>query len=408
MLAARAAVVVAAVVAAGLLAACNERAAPGGHVASARSGQSGSAPHVEISPADGGTDVPLNATLHVTVARGTLQSVTVTSKGPDGRSGAETGGVLQDTWWQRQIPLGQGTTYTIDVKAGDETGRTVERRSTFSTIKPAGALSANVSPVEGETVGVGMPIVLRLTAPVVDKVGFEQHVRVASDHPVDGAWHWFSDKEVHFRPRDYWPANSNVTVSAGLSGFDAGNGVWGVSNQEIHFKIGPAQVSTVDTRTHQMTVTSDGQVVRTVPVSTGRDKYPTKSGVHVISEKAQMVIMDSATVGIPRNSPDGYYEKVFWNVRISNSGEFVHAAPWSVGSQGRANVSHGCVNVSTANAQWFYGFSRRGDVVNVVGSPERLEPTNGLGDWNVPWEQWANATKAIAAAPVIPESGPSR
>src|SRR3954453_4585455 len=151
-MAARAAVVLAAVLAAGLLGACNERAASGRGISSTKSSQSASAPNVEISPSDGGTNVPLNATLHVTVARGTLQSVNVTSTGPDGKSGTESGGVLQDTWWQRQIPLGQGTTDTIDVKAGDETGRTVERRSPFTTIKPAGALSANVSPVECETV----------------------------------------------------------------------------------------------------------------------------------------------------------------------------------------------------------------------------------------------------------------
>ena len=127
-------------------------------------------------------------------------------------------------------------------------------------------------------------------------------------------------------------------------------------------------MSTVDANAHTMTVTDNGAVVKTIPVSTGRDKYPTKSGVHVVSDKAPKVIMDSATVGIPRNSPDGYYETVFWDVRISNSGEFVHAAPWSVGDQGHVNVSHGCVNVSTADAEWFYNYSQVGDVVTVVGT----------------------------------------
>jgi lipoprotein-anchoring transpeptidase ErfK/SrfK len=126
-------------------------------------------------------------------------------------------------------------------------------------------------------------------------------------------------------------------------------------------------------------------------VSTGRDKYPTKNGIHVVLAKEQKVVMDSATVGIPRNSPDGYYETVYWNTRISDSGEYVHSAPWSVGDQGRRNVSHGCVNASPADAEWFYGFSRRGDIVEVKGSPEPLQQGNGYADWNIPWEAWAGS-----------------
>ena len=166
--------------------------------------------------------------------------------------------------------------------------------------------------------------------------------------------------------------------------------MWGVKDVTVNYSIGDPHVSTVDANAHTMTVTDNGAVVKTIAVSTGRDKYPTKSGVHVVSDKAQKVIMDSATVGIPRNSPDGYYETVFWDVRISNSGEFVHAAPWSVGDQGHVNVSHGCVNVSTADAEWFYNYSQVGDVVTVVGTDEALEPTNGYGDWQIPWANWAN------------------
>ena len=139
-----------------------------------------------------------------------------------------------------------------------------------------------------------------------------------------------------------------------------------------------------------MSVYSNFQLVKTLPVSTGRDQYPTKAGTHVISEKAASVVMDSSTVGIPRGSSDGYYETVNWSLRISNSGEFVHAAPWSTSSQGSRNVSHGCVNLSDADGQWFFEFSRVGDIVQVNGSPEQLEPTNGIGDWQIPWASWPN------------------
>jgi lipoprotein-anchoring transpeptidase ErfK/SrfK len=129
--------------------------------------------------------------------------------------------------------------------------------------------------------------------------------------------------------------------------------------------------------------------VRSVPISAGRTKYPTMGGVHIVLYKSYDVIMDSQTVGIPRNSPDGYYEHVFWDVAISNGGEFVHAAPWSVGAQGNSNVSHGCVNLSPADATWFYGFSTLGDVVEVVGSPRPPSDDAGTLDWRLPWEQWA-------------------
>jgi lipoprotein-anchoring transpeptidase ErfK/SrfK len=183
---------------------------------------------------------------------------------------------------------------------------------------------------------------------------------------------------------------TKVTLTINFAGLNLGNGVWGVDGRTVNFTIGASHISTVDANTHEMTVTNNGAVVATYPVSTGRDKYPTKSGIHVVNEKDQSVIMDSATVGIPRDSPDGYYETVFWDVRISNSGEFVHAAPWSVGDQGSTNVSHGCVNLSTQNATNFFNFTQVGDVVQVVNTPDQLEPDNGYGDWQLPWAQWAN------------------
>jgi lipoprotein-anchoring transpeptidase ErfK/SrfK len=124
-------------------------------------------------------------------------------------------------------------------------------------------------------------------------------------------------------------------------------------------------------------------------MSAGRDAYPTKNGVHIALEKFQVVTMDSQTVGIPRNSADGYYEKVYWDVRISNGGAFVHAAPWSVGEQGSRNVSHGCVNISTSDAQWFFSFTQRGDVVDVVHSPAPPVLSDpGTADWNLTWAAW--------------------
>jgi lipoprotein-anchoring transpeptidase ErfK/SrfK len=148
-------------------------------------------------------------------------------------------------------------------------------------------------------------------------------------------------------------------------------------------------VSTVDIGSHMMTVTNNGKVVQTFKDSAGRDKYPSMGGAHIVQYKTADLIMDSQSVGIPRNSPDGYYEHVAQDVNISDGGEFVHAAPWSVGSQGNSNVSHGCVNLAPDNAAWFFNFSQRGDIVNIVNSPRPPELTdNGTVDWNTPWDKW--------------------
>jgi lipoprotein-anchoring transpeptidase ErfK/SrfK len=223
---------------------------------------------------------------------------------------------------------------------------------------------------------------------VADRAAVERRLQVSSSKPVTGAWHWFAGNEAHYRPKAYWPAGAKVTLRARLAGTDAGDGVWGVADRTIRFRIGQRRVSVVDVRTHRMKVTAGGRTLRVLPVSTGRERYPTTNGVHFVVEKNAVKLMDSSTIGIPRSSPGGYYQRVNWSVRISNSGEFVHAAPWSTGSQGRSNVSHGCVNLSTANAAWFFRQTRRGDVVEVRGSPKRPGDSFGVADWNMSWRSW--------------------
>src|SRR4029450_10640811 len=290
-------------------------------------------------------------------------------------------------------------------EAVDDAGSRARTQTTFTTLAPRAELRAAIMPLDGETVGVGLPIGVWFNEPVTDRAAVERRLQVTSSKKVTGAWHWFNDREVHYRPRSYWPAGAKVTLAphppgsscpAGakvplaprLAGTDAGRGLWGVADRTIRFTVGERRVSVVDVRTHRMKVTSGGRTLRTLPVSTGRERYPTTNGVHFVIEKNAVKLMDSSTVGIPRGSPGGYYQKVAWSVRISNSGEFVHAAPWSTGSQGRANVSHGCVNLSTANAAWFFRQTRRGDVVEVRGSPKRPGDSFGVADWNMSWRGW--------------------
>ncbi len=345
---------------------------------------------VLVEPPDGSTGVQPDATVLVTAVRGRLTSVQVT--GPNGTPvPGNPDGVGGE--WESTGGLAPATRYTVAVQAAGPNGKPFQQISAFTTLVPPATLKAQIFPTEGLTVGVGMPIQVRFNHPVANQAAVTSALHVTESTPVTGGWYWFSSTEVHFRPTVYWPANEQVAITANLAGVDAGNGVWGTANSLVHFTVGDARISTANVLTDQMTVTLNGQVVNTMPISAGRTQYPTMNGVHIALYRQYDVHMVSSTVGIPVNSPDGYDEHVFWDVNISDGGEFVHAAPWSTGSQGHSNVSHGCVNLSVANATWFFNFSRVGDVVSVVGSPRPASTgDHGTMDWAIPAAQWVPAT----------------
>lgn len=217
-------------------------------------------------------------------------------------------------------------------------------------------------------------------------------MKVTTSVPTEGAWRWFSDTEVHWRPKVYWQAGSQVALDTDLYGVELGPGVYGgaEADRHIEFTVGRSQVSVADARTRQMKVYVDGRLARTLPVSLGRPVkgQHTKSGPHVVTGKERTKVMDSTTYGLALDA-GGYRTKVDYATRISTSGEFVHSAPWSVAQQGRQNVSHGCVNLSPANAAWFFGLAQVGDVVDVVGTPVKLSAKDtDVPDWTIPWDQW--------------------
>jgi lipoprotein-anchoring transpeptidase ErfK/SrfK len=385
-----AAVVAVALVVVGVLALGGNGGGTGGSGSAARGADgNGRAPadpvRLTVTPRDKATRVALDTHAKVVADSGRLRAVTVIAGG-----GRRLAGKLDEDGrsWVSTGALAPATRYRVVADAVDDAGTPARERTTFTTLRPRAELRAAIMPLDGETVGVGLPIGVWFNQPVADRAGVERRLQVSSSKRVTGAWHWFDDREVHYRPKSYWPAGAKVTLAARLAGTDAGGGLWGVADRTVSFRIGERRVSVVDVRSHRMKVTSGGRTLRTLPVSTGREKYPTTNGVHFVIEKNAVKLMDSSTVGIPRNSPGGYYQKVAWSVRISNSGEFVHAAPWSTGSQGRANVSHGCVNLSTANARWYFGLTRRGDVVEIRGSPKRPGASFGVADWNMSWSRW--------------------
>ena len=344
---------------------------------------------VEVSPADGATDVSPTVPLEISVTDGELTDVDVVDA-----AGAEVPGAVADSpedpavdVWTPETPLAYGATYTLTATAEGEGAEPAEAATTFTTVTPQRQLTPSIGPLDGQTVGVGMPIRVYFDQPVIEKAAVERNLEVTSSTPTDGVWNWFSDTEVHFRPSQYWPADTDVTLDAELYGVDLGNGVWGETDRTVSFSIGARHVSIADADTHQMEVYDGDQLVKTFPISAGSPDNPSYNGAHVVTELNRHRVMDSSTYGVPVDSPDGYRTPVEYAVRISDSGEFVHAAPWSVAQQGRANVSHGCINVSTENARWFFDFSQPGDVVEIRNSSAGTLTSN-ISDWTLPWADW--------------------
>lgn len=338
----------------------------------------------------GATGVPVSTLLKVSAADGTLTAVSVQSK-----AGKVPGRIVDGARWVASERLEPGARYRIHAVAKSADGSTVKTSTPFTTqaLTLAQQTYASVAPLQGETVGVGMPVIVNFDVPVKNKAAFEKNMKVTATPAQAGSWRWVSDKEAHWRPRTYWKAGSKVRVAVDVNGVPAGGGIYGQENRDVDFKVGAAHIYKVNAKTHKMKVFENGKLLRTLPITTGKPGFTTRSGVKVIMEKFATKRMNSETVGIARGSSEAYdIDDVRWAMRLTSSGEFIHAAPWSVGSQGVANVSHGCTGMSTENAGWLYSISRRGDVVQYVGTDRPMEPDNGYGDWNISWADYEAAS----------------
>lgn len=210
---------------------------------------------------------------------------------------------------------------------------------------------AKITPSSGQLVGVGMPVTVTFTRPVADRDLVEHTLAFSSTKAPEGKFSWLDDNTMQFTPSTYWPAHSTVKVSIG--------------GLKQTFETGAATLGVASISAHTFTVSIDGQVVRTMPASMGKPKHPTPIGSFTALEKQNPVVMDSRTIGIPLNDPEGYKLTVYWATRVTWGGVYVHAAPWSVAQQGSSNVSHGCINLSTDNAQWYYNQVNIGDPIVV-------------------------------------------
>jgi lipoprotein-anchoring transpeptidase ErfK/SrfK len=352
------------------------------------------------APANGATDVPasteitfttdkaVNTTVEVKDAAGNVVAGQLT---PDGRS------------WLPDRQLEYGSTYTATVSATGDDGKVATATTTFTTMpKPDKQIRVSSFLGDGAVVGVGMPLIVRFSRaiPADYRDDVQRRMTVQSTPPQEGIWHWVSGTEVRYRPKEFWQANTTVTYKVRTGGLPMGDGWYGRNDLTVDVKIGPALIMEVDNGTKQMTVTKDGAVIKTIPISLGKPRTPSSSGTMVIMEKFRKTVFDTRDNPDPQ---DRYVVDIEYAQRLTYGGEFIHAAPWSVADQGRRNVSHGCVNMSIENAKWLFEQTRLGDPITIKGTERKLQHGNGWTDWNLSWEEYVKGS----ALPYEPSAAPS-
>jgi len=350
-------------------------------------------PHVTITPANGTADADPSAGIAVAATDGTLSNVTVRTSGDPVAGLLSPGGTV----WRSERTLDVSQTYTVTARASRPGGGTVTSLSTFRTLTPSRTFETKIFEGYGQTYGVGMPIILDFSQPIVEKAAVEQALQVATSKPVIGAWYWddscgMAATCAYFRPRDYWPAGTVVSFVGRLDGVQGAPGLYGTHTLTQTFDIGPSLVAVGNTATHRTQIYQNGRLLYDWPISSGRPGDDTPDGSYLAIEKENPVQM----VG------PGYSISVPWSVRFTWSGDYYHDAYWSVGEQGFENVSHGCVNLSPADAQIYYQLAVPGDPITIVGSPMAGTWDNGFTEWFLSWPRYLQGSAvhdAVVAGP---------
>ncbi|EDY50122.1 lipoprotein [Streptomyces clavuligerus] len=300
--------------------------------------------------------------------------------------------------WRSTAALSAGARYTARVTTESKEGTVGARRVTFATSPAKRLLKMAFLPEEG-TFGVGQPLVVELSHPVPDRAGravVERALKVQSTPSVEGAWHWLNDDALHYRPKEYWPAGAKVKIVNNLKGVKISNQLYGGTSKGASITIGDRMEAITDASSHWMTVFRNGEELTSIPITTGKPGFATRNGIKVVLGKEYFVRMRGSSVGI--GGSEAYNLPVYYATRVTWSGEYVHAAPWSIDSHGYANVSHGCTGMSTSNAAWFYETFKEGDIVQVVNSiGDDMDPFgNGYGDWNLDWDEWREGSALVS------------
>jgi len=352
------------------------------------------AAQVSVSPESGSRSIRPDEPVTVSADGGRLTAVTLTDAKGREVDGAFAAGQAR---WSSTEPLTPRTTYTVRAVATNAAQQETSTTAELRTLTPDVTANYHLLPSGATEVGVGMPVVVQFDG-LVDqsrRAAIERRMSVTTSPKVKGAWGWLDARQLVWRPASYWKPGTSVKVKADIGGLQTRKGAWTSRDASTSFRVGSAMVSTVDIHKHTLTVRRNGKVLRVVPVTTGKDGFATRNGVKVIISRESSRQMDAETTGLKKSDPEYYNVKVKYAMRVTWSGEFLHAAPWSVGSQGRANVSHGCTGMSTANAKWLFERSKMGDVVKFVGSKRPLESYNGYTMWNMSLASWAKQSALV-------------
>ena len=293
-----------------------------------------------------------------------------------------------DKTWRPTKALQYGQTYTVTVNGTASEGKGGTTTSTFTTMaKPTKLVRITSFLGDGQVVGVAMPLIIQFgrSVPQSSRATVERRMIVQSTPAQVGTWRWISPTEVHYRPKTYWKAGTKIVYRVNLAGVPMGGGWYGKSDLTVDLKIGRSFVMTVSNSTKKMIVRQNGKIISTIPVSLGKASTPSSSGTMVVIEKKRHTVFDTMAELGPKK---GYRTDIDFAQRITWSGQFIHAAPWSEGVQGKVNVSHGCVNVSEKMGAWLFSHTMMGDPITVSGTGSKLQNGNGWTDFNMSWDEF--------------------
>jgi lipoprotein-anchoring transpeptidase ErfK/SrfK len=340
---------------------------------------------------DAATKVKVDTRVKVSADNGTVSKVKLSYKGVDGKGNEVDGKVKGElskdgATWTAADRLEPSATYTLAMTGVNKDKQKKTSTSTFTTEKLSLAQQtfASVYPLADSKVGVGMPVTVTFDVPVHDKAAFEKNLHVTSTPAQTGSWNWLSDTQVHFRPKSYWKPGTKVELNADLNGVDAGNGIYGQSSASTSFTVGREMITKVNLNSDYAKVYRSGKLVKTIPVTGGKPGWATRSGTKLIMAKEYNKVMTNEMIG----AKEKYSLTAKYALRVTNSGEFLHAAPWSLANLGVRNASHGCVGMSVDNAGWLYENALIGDPVVTTGTSKSLEQGNGYADWNISYSQY--------------------
>ncbi|MFI0469925.1 Ig-like domain-containing protein [Saccharopolyspora sp. 5N102] len=336
---------------------------------------------VSFEPGADAGEVNPAAPITATVDRGRFDSIALTNA-----DGKQVAGELSEDGknWHATEALGYGKSYSWTGQAIGDDGKQVPVQGAFSTLQPKKTIRATINPTDNAEVGIAMPISVKFDEAVQDKAGIQRALTVQTSVPVEGSWAWLSDRQVDWRPKEYWPAHTHVSVHAKLYGQSYGQGSYGLADLSTEFDIGRAQIVKAAVGTHRLVVMRNGEQVASYAASYGEEYDPgrnTPNGTFIVMEKRPVEIMDN-----PRY---GYHDvRKTWAARFSNHGEFIHENQENAAALGKVNNSHGCINLSAADAKDYYDSALLGDPIEVTGSASTMPPQFDVYDWLLNWEQW--------------------